>query len=196
MSLGRQAKVLNRAQVHGLLGHLEHTRYPLRNRMIALLSLRAGLRAKEIAGLTWSMVTDSSGQVGASIHLRDVASKGRSGRIIPLNRELRAALVELHSSQELSHTRSDRVVATERGEATSARIIVHLFRRWYRDLGYDGCSSHSGRRTFVTECARRIGTVGGSLRDVQQLAGHASLSTTQRYIAADVRAQRKVVDLL
>jgi site-specific recombinase XerD len=48
----------------------------------------------------------------------------------------------------------------------------------------------------VTECAKKISTVGGSLRDVQQLAGHASLSTTQRYIAADVRAQRKVVDLL
>jgi integrase/recombinase XerD len=196
MSLGRQAKVLNRAQVHGLLGHLEHTRYPLRNRVIALLSLRAGLRAKEIAGLTWSMVTDSSGQVGNSIHLRDVASKGRSGRIIPLNRELRAALVELFSSSELDHVRSDRVVATERGGTTSARIIVHLFRRWYADLGYDGCSSHSGRRTFVTECARKIGQCGGSLRDVQQLAGHASLSTTQKYIAQDVKAQKRVIDLL
>ena len=52
------------------------------------------------------------------------------------------------------------------------------------------------RRTFITGAARKISTVGGSLRDVQMLAGHAALSTTQRYIEADVEAQRKVVDLI
>ena len=56
-----------------------------------------------------------------------------------------------------------------------------------------GCSSHSGRRTFITRAARKIGEVGGSLRDIQQLAGHASLGTTARYIEGDHDAQRKVV---
>jgi site-specific recombinase XerD len=36
----------------------------------------------------------------------------------------------------------------------------------------------------------------GQIRDVQMLAGHTALSTTQRYIEADVEAQRKVVDLI
>ena len=71
-----------------------------------------------------------------------------------------------------------------------------VFAGWYRALGFQGCSSHSGRRTFITGAARKISTVGGSLRDVQMLAGHAALSTTQRYIEADVEAQRKVVDLI
>ena len=54
----------------------------------------------------------------------------------------------------------------------------------------------SGRRTFITNAARTILTVGGSLRDVQILAGHSTLSTTQRYIEADAEAQRRVVDLV
>jgi hypothetical protein len=63
------------------------------------------------------------------------------------------------------------------------------------DLGFKGASSHSGRRTFVTRCAKKIIEAGGSLRDVQELAGHASLATTQRYIQGDTDAKRKVVDL-
>ena len=80
--------------------------------------------------------------------------------------------------------------------ATSAAAIVNLFARWYRATCLKGCSSHSGRRTFITNAARTISTVGGSLRDVQMLAGHRALSTTQRYIEADVEAQKRVVDLV
>jgi integrase len=56
--------------------------------------------------------------------------------------------------------------------------------------------SHSGRRTFITNTARKISTVGGSLRDVQVLAGHTNLRTTQRYIEANAEAQVRVVGLL
>lgn len=54
----------------------------------------------------------------------------------------------------------------------------------------------SGRRTFITQAARKIIQCGGSLRDVQELAGHASLATTQRYIAGDAEAKRRVVALI
>jgi integrase len=64
------------------------------------------------------------------------------------------------------------------------------------DLGFFGCSSHGGRRTFITNAARKISTVGGSLRDVQELAGHANLRTTQRYIDVNPDAQVKVVGLV
>ena len=60
----------------------------------------------------------------------------------------------------------------------------------------DGCSSHSGRRTFITRAARKVSQVGGSLRDVQELAGHTSPAMTQRYIEGDTEAKRKLVALL
>jgi integrase len=141
---------------------------PLRNQTILLLSVKAGLRAKEIAALTWDMLTDAEGNLGSgsAIHLRNEASKGRSGRVIPLNQDLRKAL------QELFQTRgaSTYVITSERRQRTSAAVIVNLFAGWYRTLGFRGCSSHSGRRTFITGAARKISTVGGSLRDVQMLA--------------------------
>jgi integrase/recombinase XerD len=59
-----------------------------------------------------------------------------------------------------------------------------------------GCSSHSGRRTFITNAARKISTVGGSLRDVQALAGHSSLAVTQRYIDGDAEARKKIVEII
>ena len=64
------------------------------------------------------------------------------------------------------------------------------------NMGLIGCTSHSGRRTFITNAARKISSVGGSLRDVQMLAGHSSLSVTQRYIEGDGEARLKIVELI
>ena len=74
--------------------------------------------------------------------------------------------------------------------------IAIWFANAYRLSGLDGCSSHSGRRTFITRAARLVHKAGGSLRDVQILAGHRSIQTTQRYIEGDTDAQRKLVSLI
>jgi integrase len=95
MALGKQAKLLSRAQIDGALGYIAQTRYQLRNRVTFLLSVKAGLRAKVIASVTWDMLVTAEGAIGRALHLRDAASKGRSGRIIPLNEELRDSVVEL-----------------------------------------------------------------------------------------------------
>ena len=193
MGLTKQAKTLSKRQVSLALGYLDTTRYPLRNRVILLLSLKAGLRAKEIANLTWDMITDAEGSLSSAIQLQNVASKGATGgRVIPLNRDLKKALERLYRQRGALPN----VITSERSPKVSAIVIVNLFATWYQLLGFQGCSSHSGRRTFITNAAKQISTVGGSLRDIQALAGHASLSTTQRYIEADVEAQRRIVDLL
>ena len=194
MGIGKQAKILNRSQVEAVLNHISGRRYGLRNQVVFLLSVRAGLRAKEIAALKWSMVVGADGEVGEYIHLTNDASKGQSGRIVPINRQLRTALVALSEQGRSDPTAY--VISTERSDQTSAQAIVNLFQRWYRDLGLIGCSSHSGRRTFITNAARKISTVGGSLRDVQHLAGHSSLQTTQRYIEGDSEARKRVVELV
>jgi integrase len=191
--LGKQAKTLSQPQIQTLLRFIETTRAPRRNRVIFLLSIRAGLRAKEIAHLTWSMVTNADGSVSDTIRLTDLAAKGRSGGAIPMAQELQKALEALRSGM-WDKNGPERVIQTERSRQTSPQAIVNLFAYWYRSLGFDGCSSHSGRRTFITNAARNIGRFGGSLRDVQALARHSSLAMTQRYIEIDSQAMRKVVN--
>ena len=71
-----------------------------------------------------------------------------------------------------------------------------MFASWFEDMGLNGCSSHSGRRTFITNAAKKISSVGGSLRDVQMLAGHSSLAVTQRYIEGYGGARERIVDLV
>jgi len=191
--LGKQAKVLGSRDIADLLAFAECNRHPLRNRVIVLLSAKAGLRAGEIAGLTWDMVLDASGQISKSIELRDHAAKKGSGRLIPVHPDLAHALsVWRQASTEWS----GHVVRSERGGPMTALSIVIWFKRAYEYVGLDGCSSHSGRRTFITRAARLVHKAGGSLRDVQLLAGHRSIQTTQRYIDGDTDAQRKLVSLI
>jgi integrase len=192
--LGKQAKVLTDAQIRAALRETEGRRYPKRDRVMVLLSVRAGLRAKEIALVTWEMVTDAEGNVGDALHLANGASKGKKGgRTIPLRAELREALIALKATRNFEA--GDRVIHSERDIGVSPGAVQVWFHRLYQSLGFVGASSHSGRRTFVTRCAKKIIEAGGSLRDVQELAGHASLSTTQRYIQGDSAAKRRVVNL-
>jgi integrase/recombinase XerC len=196
MAQGRQAKILTPKQEAALLRHLETTRYPQRDTVMFLLSLKAGLRAKEIAGLTWAMVTDAEGQVADALHLENRASKGKGGRTVPLHPQLRAALITLHIERGELARPARPVIFSERGSGLSADTVQLWFHRLYATLGLTGCSSHSGRRTFITRAARKVAEAGGSLRDVQQLAGHASLGMTQRYIEGDSDAKRKLIALI
>jgi integrase/recombinase XerD len=189
---GRRAKILSPADVNDLLLFASCTRNPLRNRVIVLLSAKAGLRAHEIASLTWDMVVGSTGQIGDVIELRDTAAKKGSGRMIPMHPDLRCALENLRRVP----AQSEYVATSERGRAMTPSTIVVWFNRAFKKIGLKGCSSHSGRRTFVTRAARIVHKTGGSLRDVQLLAGHRSILTTQRYIDGDSDAQRKLVAMI
>lgn len=190
---GRQAKVISPAQLESMLEHVRGRRDGLRSRVIILLSVRAGLRAAEIAKIEWHMVLGATGQVAQTIELEDRIAKKKSGRRLPLHPELKSALTNL-----LRRTRYPigPVVRSKRGGAMRPNSIVNWFVSLYEELGFDGCSSHSGRRSFITSAARLIPQAGGSLRDVQLLAGHKSLTVTERYIDGDSHAQRKLVALM
>ena len=133
------------------------------------------------------------------INLPNSSSKGRSGRVIPLHPSLKDNLQQMLDQQRKIRTfdiNTSHIVRTERSSSTSPQSIVNMFSGWYKDLGLIGCSSHSGRRTFITETSKKISLVGGSLRDIQIMVGHSSLQTTQRYIESDSESQRKVINLL
>jgi integrase/recombinase XerD len=195
--IGKQAKIPSEHQQQALLAWLETRKHADRNRLIVLLSFKAGLRAKEIAALKWSMVMNADGEIGDHIHLTNEASKGMSGRVIALNKELKKQLIKVKQIEGITTVDAGQsVIQTQRGQGTSAQVIVNAFSEWYRKLGFLGCSSHSGRRSFITQAARKVSLVGGSLRDVQALAGHASLTTTSRYIEMDAEAQSKLVNIV
>src|SRR5712691_10498552 len=194
---GKQAKILTPTQERAVLRHLDTTRYPERDTVMFLLSVKAGLRAKEIASLTWAMVTDASSQIAELLSLEHRASKGRrGGRTIPLHPALAAALQALQTARGAAAQGDRPVIFSERGWGLSAATVQLWFHRLYTDLGLTGCSSHSGRRTFITRAARKVSEAGGSLRDVQALAGPASLIMTQRDIEGDADVKRKLITLL
>ena len=194
--LTKHAKTINPKMVIATLHYLDGTRHPVRNKLIFLLSVKMGLRAKEIAHLTWSMVLDAEGNFTDILTLDNSASKGKhGGRVIPLSQTIRDAL-RTHYDPSTRKDPHHRIIQTERSDRVAPQVIVNMFQKWFADLGYEGCSSHSGRRTFITNASKKITSVGGSLRDIQYLAGHSSLQTTQRYIEGDSRARERVVELV
>jgi integrase len=138
------------------------------------------------------MVLDPTGEVGQAIELHDCVAKKNSGRRIPINPTLQTAL----TAWSLLTGGHGRVIRSERGDAMTPASVVNWFALAYRAVGLAGCSSHSGRRTFITRAARLVHKAGGSLRDVQLLAGHKSIQTTQRYIDGDTDVQRKLVAMI
>src|SRR5438105_12787892 len=113
---GKQAKIVSPTQERAILGYLVTTRYPARDRVMFLLSMKAGLRAKEMASLTWAMVTDAQGQVAEVLHVPNRASKGKTGgRTIPLHPDLQAALVTLQTARGDMATPERPILFSERG---------------------------------------------------------------------------------
>lgn len=164
-----------------------------------MFSFKAGLRAKEISGITWSMVCNSDGEVGKEINLENKVSKGQySGRVVPMHRELRSVLIESLKlrKQVEGFDMADNVIFSERGCKISPQAVVNFFYNLYEEVGFEGCSSHSGRRTFITNAAKNITQVGGTLNDVKMLAGHSNLQTTSRYIEYNSEAHKRVLELI
>jgi integrase len=155
---GKQAKILTRQQIVAALRRAHRSRYPQRDRIIILLSFKAGLRAGEIAKLTWSMVLDAEGRIADHIELHDTAAKKGGGRTIPLHPDLQRALQLLRRET----TPDGAVIRSERGGEQGMRpsSVVNWFRQLYAEIGLNGCSSHSGRRTFITNAARGVQSWG------------------------------------
>ena len=128
---GRQAKILTENVYNDLLVFAATTRYPLRNQLIIRLSVKAGLRAGKIANLTWDMVVNPAGDIGAVIELRDWAAKKRSGRLIPIHPSLRDDLVVWRQISKPGGP----LIISERGGAMTPVSIVNWFASAYRAIG-------------------------------------------------------------
>jgi integrase/recombinase XerD len=192
--MSQPAKVLAAGDVRRALARARQSRHGIRNQLMVLLSCKAGLRACEIAGLDWSMVLAADGTIADTLTIAGRIAKNGRGRRIPMHAELRRTLLATHRVSQCP--RAGPVICSQRGAHMTPRSVVNWFAKLYAAAGLDGCSSHSGRRTFITNAARLISRSGGSLRDVRELAGHSAITTTERYIEGDRDAQRKLVRML
>lgn len=190
---GRQAKLLSAALTRRALNHVKRRPTAKRDRVMLLLSLQAGLRACEIAGLEWSMVLQANGRVGRVLTIHDCIAKKGGGRRIPIHEDLFCALRDHANS---SDTSGPVLRSLRTGGHLRANSVVNWFVALYSEIGAEGCSSHSGRRTFITLAARNAHRAGASLRDVQLLAGHKSIEVTQGYIDGDSDAQRRLISVM
>jgi len=198
--LNKQAKVLSDAQVGEALDYVRgFSAFPLRDEVILLLSVYAGLRACEIARVRWRAVLTSTGGISDSLRLEGKMTKGGyGGRVIPIHSILKNALIALYTAhyEEIRMDPSQHIIQTLKSSGWATGSLRNWFRELYENLGYTGCTSHSGRRTLITKAARNIGSHGGSLRDVQQLAGHSDISTTQLYIDENYEAKQSFINSL
>lgn len=192
--MSHPARVLEQADVRHLLDAVILHRHSLRDRVLVLLSYKAGLRACEMSGLDWTMVLTPKRGIAGQLYIAASIAKNAAARHVPVHPDLANALQTLHRSHD--RPKSGPVIRSERGDHMTPRSIVNWFARLYDRLGLDGCSSHSGRRTFITRSARLLARTGGSLRDVQELAGHRRLTTTERYIEGDRAAQHRLIRLV
>lgn len=141
-----------------------------------LLSHRAGLRACEIAATDWAWLRDASGGLAEDIDISPAATKaGTGGARLPLSADLRRALLRLSAARR--HPRCGPVLLNAQGKRLSAHALAQRLNRLYRAAGLDGCTSHSGRRTFATRLAKSL-----PISDLQKVMRHADASTTITYV--------------
>jgi integrase/recombinase XerD len=139
---GKQAKIISLTQERAILGSLATTRSPTRDRVMLLLSMKAGLRAKAMAALTWAMVTDAQGQVAEVLHVPNRASKRKTGgRTIPLHPDLQAALDTLQTKRADMASPERPILCSERGGGLSPATVRLWLHRLSTSLKMHGCSS-------------------------------------------------------
>lgn len=131
------AKVLDPAELRRVLKHVQHTRHPTRNRTMVLLSFKAGLRACEIAGLTWPMVLTGTGRLGRVLTISDGIAKHGRLRRVPMNAQLAEALKAFARRMGPPDVRpSNRVRAWAAHDSAERRQLVqhHLPGGWFDRL--------------------------------------------------------------
>lgn len=163
---------------------LSESPYPVADQLGFRLSLYAGLRAAEIVQMSIADLVERDGSISSTVTVRPDIGKGGRGRSIPMHPKIADAVrtfIKFHPDMPfIAFARR----GWRRGDPPKRQGVstyTNYVHRMYRLAGLSSHSSHSGRRTFITNLARNLGK-DFSIRDVQVLAGHARLETTQEYI--------------
>ena len=186
-----QAKTLTQAELDQVLRYVAGTRYSSRNRAMLLTSFFSGMRVGEIAALKIWDVRNDDGTIKSEIRLTAAQTKGSYGRVVFVNDKLKTELVSYLRYRKIKDA-SEPLFYTEKSEGFSANTLTQWFHWTYKKAGVSGASSHSGRRTFITNLASK----GIGVRVLASLACHRSIAVTQAYIDVNDDMKRAAVELV
>lgn len=185
-----QAKTLQPAEIEQVLNYIATRQFPLRNRAMLLTGLWSGMRVGEIASLTLGDVRNVDGSVRAEVRLTAAQTKGRQPRTVFLPQKLRGELTQYLAAR--GHLPDGHPLFVTAGRKSfSANVMAQHFHYLFKRAGIAGASSHSMRRSFITNLA----TKGIGVRVLASLAGHRSIAVTQKYIDVNDDMMRNAVEL-
>lgn len=187
------AKALTAQEIEKVLAHIAQHAYAERNKLMLLFTVAAGLRVSEVAGLTIGDVRNDDGTVRSEIYLASHRVKHGHARTIFLNKRLQQELADYLATRTLRDANLP-LFSTQRGArcSFSPNTLTQYFYWMFKNAGVKGASSHSCRKTFLTSLASQ----GVSVFVLASLAGHKSITTTQRYITTNDDVKRKAVELV
>ena len=186
-----QAKTLTPAELEQVLAYIAQRKFALRNRVMLLTGFWSGMRVGEIASLTIADVVNSDDSVKQEVRLTAEQTKGRHPRTVFLPQKLRDELqvyINLRQPVNLKHP----LFITAGARAFSANVMAQHFYWLFKAAGISGASSHTMRRSFITNLAAK----GIGVRVLASLAGHRSIAITQRYIDVNDDMKRNAVELV
>jgi len=186
-----QAKTLTEKEIKKVLLFIALRKHAVRNRVMLLITHWAGMRVGEVAALRIGDVVAADGSIKPEIRLLPEQTKGRHARTVFLGERLRKELAVYVATIKRPLPEKP-LFYTQKRLGFTANTLCQHFHVLYREAGIDGASSHSGRRSFITNLANK----GIGVRVLMALAGHRNISTTQAYIDVNDAMQRAAVELL
>jgi integrase/recombinase XerD len=191
--MSKQAKTLTAIELRRVLDYVATRKHAARNRAVLLLMYYAGLRVGEAASLRVRDVVDNEGLVRNEFQLRADQTKGRHARTVFVSEKLRKELTAYTLVMKFN-SKNDKLFYSQKAasDGFTANTLTQHFHYLYKRAGIQGASSHSSRRSFITNLAAQ----GISVRLLASLAGHRSIATTQAYIDVNDDMKRKAVELV
>ena len=193
-TMAKQAKTLTQQELRRVLDYTATRKHSVRNRALLMTTHLSGMRVGEVASLRNSDVLDAEGNIRNEIRLSAEQTKGNEARVVFVSDKLRKELelyTRLTSTSNINPALKFFYSQKRNSDGFTANTLTQFFHYLYKRAGIDGASSHSGRRTFITNLA----TKGVGVRVLMSLAGHKNISTTQAYIDVNDDMKRKAVEL-
>ena len=194
-TMSKQAKTLTQQELRRVLDYTATRKHSVRNRALLMTTHLSGMRVGEVASLRNSDVLDAEGNIRNEIRLSAEQTKGNEARVVFVSDKLRKELelyTRLMNASNNNPTLKFFYSQKRTSDGFTANTLTQFFHYLYKRAGIDGASSHSGRRTFITNLA----TKGVGVRVLMSLAGHRNISTTQAYIDVNDDMKRKAVELV